>query len=192
MMRHADRKQMTREALIASANAEIFENGISGASVRRIAERAGYTQGAFYSNFATRNALLEAVLEKHMQVRLDRMEAILLGEGPLEVIMERLGGWLKSMQDDRAGTLVMLEFQVHALRDHEFAATYNRLRAVQHASIAHAIEAIRKQYGVETKLPPMLMSLGFSALWSGFALQGRIPDDVEADDLIGAFIRALI
>lgn len=191
-MKHAQRRQMTREALIASATAEIFENGVSGASVRRITERAGYTQGAFYSNFATRNALLEAVLESHMRRRLDQMEAILLGEGPFEAIMERLGAWLKSMQDDKAGTLVMLEFQVHALRDREFAATYNRLRAAQHAFIAHAIEAIRKQYGVETKLPPMLMSLGFSALWSGFALQGRIPDDVEADDLIGAFMRALI
>lgn len=191
-MKHAERRQMTREALIASATKEIFENGISGTSVRRITERAGYTQGAFYSNFETRNALLEGVLESHMRQRLGRMEAILLGEGPLEAVMERLGAWLKSMQDDTAGTLVMLEFQIHALRDHEFAATYNRLRAAQHTVIVHAIEVIEKQYGVETKLPPMLMSLGFSALWSGFALQGQIPDGVEADDLIGAFIRALL
>lgn len=191
-MKQADRKRMTREALIVSANAEISENGISGASVRRITERAGYTQGAFYSNFATPNALFEAVLETHMRVRLDRMETILIAQGPLEAIIERLGEWLKSMKDDTAGTLVMLEFQVHALRDRAFARTYNRLRAAQHASIARAIDKIRKQYGLEEKLPPMLMALGFSALWSGFALQGRIPDEVEADDLIGAFMRALI
>ena len=191
-MKQDDRRRMTREALIVSANAEISENGISGASVRRITERAGYTQGAFYSNFATRNALFEAVLEKHMRGRLDRMEEILLGKGPLEAIIERLGEWLKSMQDDTSGTLVMLEFQVHALRDTGFATNYNRWRAAQHALIAHAIEVIRKQHGVETQLPPKLMSLGFSALWSGFALQGRIPEDVEADDLIGSFMRALI
>lgn len=191
-MKHADRRQITHEALIAAATAEIFENGISGASLRHITERAGYTQGAFYSNFSTRNALLEAVLEKLMRGRLDRMEAIMLGEGPLETTIERLGEWLKSMQDDTAGTLVMLEFQVHALRDTGFATNYNRWRAAQHALIAHAIETIRKHHGVETKLPPMLMSLGFSALWSGFALQGRLPEDIEVDDLIGSFMRALV
>lgn len=191
-MKHADRRQMTRGALIASANAEIFEYGISGVSLRRITERAGYTQGAFYSNFATRNALFEAVLERHMRARLDRIEAILLGQGPLEAMMDRLGTWLKSMQDDTAGTLVMLELQIHALRDREFATVYNRLRVTQHEAITHAIGMIRERYDLKMKLPPMLMSLGFSALWSGFALQGQIPEEVEADHLIGAFIRALI
>lgn len=191
-MRHADRRRMTREALIASANAEIFENGISGASIRRITERAGYTQGAFYSHFATRAVLLEAVMERQMRQRLDRMESILLGEGPLEAIIKRLGVWLQTMQNDNAATLVMLEFQVHALRDIEFGKIYDRFRALQHDLIVRAIERFREEYGLETRVSSVLMSLGFSALWSGFALQGRTPKDVQAEELISAFMRALI
>jgi len=191
-MKHADRKQITREALIAAATAEIFEKGISGASLRHITERAGYTQGAFYSSFSTRNALLEAVFEKLMLARLDQLKTILFGEDQLETILDRLGIWLKSIQDDRAATLVMLEFQVHALRDAEFATTYNQWRTAQHALIADAINAIQEQHGVDTKLPSMLMSLGFSALWSGFALQGQVPEGVDAEVLIRAFMRALI
>lgn len=191
-MKHADRKQVTREALIASATAEIGENGISGASVRRITERAGYTQGAFYSNFKTRNALLEAVLERQMRGRLEQMGAILWGGGPVDVIVERLRLWLRSMQDNPSGTIVMLEFQVHSLRDPAFGATYDRLRAAQHDLIARALEKLRAEHDLETKLPPLLMALGFSALWSGFALQGKISNDIQADELIGAFMQALI
>lgn len=191
-MRHAQRRQVTREALIASASAEIAESGISGASLRRITKRAGYTQGAFYSNFSTPNDLFEVVLEQRMRDRLDQMKAALSGDGPLEAVVVRLEEWLKSMQGDRAGTLVMLEFQLHALRDPEFATTYDRLRAAQHDLIASAIATIRAEHGVEFKLAPGTMALGLSALWSGFAMQGDGAGERDAETLIGAFIRALI
>lgn len=191
-MRHAQRRQATREALIASASAEIAESGISGASLRRITKRAGFTQGAFYSNFATANDLFEAVLEERMGGRLDRIAAILVSDGSLESVVERLEDWLKSMREDRSGMLVMLEFQLHALRDPEFGGTYNRMRAAQHELISRAIDTLRAERGIELKLPSTMMALGFSALWSGFAMQGDGAGDGDTDTLIGAFIRALI
>ncbi|HWJ86618.1 MAG TPA: TetR/AcrR family transcriptional regulator [Pelagibacterium sp.] len=191
-MRHAQRRRATREALIDSATAEIAESGISGASLRRITKRAGYTQGAFYSNFSTANDLFEAVLEQRMSSRMGKMEAILTSDGSLESVVERLEDWLKSMQQDKAGMLVMLEFQLHALRDPEFGGTYNRMRAAQHDLISRAIDTLRAERGIELKLPSTMMALGFSALWSGFAMQGDGAGDGDTDTLIGAFIRALI
>lgn len=191
-MKQADRKRATSEALVDSAIQEIFEAGIAGASVRRIADRAGFSQGAFYSNFETRNALLEAVLEKMMRGRLNRIEAIAAEGGSLEEVLDRLGDWLRSMEDDRVATLVMLECQLHALRDDEFGRAYDSARALQHDLIAKVLEDAAMRYGAEFKLSPKLMSLGLSALWSGFALLGDGKRRVSADELIGAFMRALI
>lgn len=57
------RRAATRERIIAAA-LEIFgERGVPAASVEEIAERAGFTRGAFYSNFDSKADLCATILE---------------------------------------------------------------------------------------------------------------------------------
>src|SRR3954471_10523442 len=57
-------REQTRERLLAAA-AELFaERGVNGTSVEQIAERAGYTRGAFYGNFDGKPELLVALLRQ--------------------------------------------------------------------------------------------------------------------------------
>lgn len=73
--------ERTRDALIAAA-AELFvEQGLEGASLDAICERAGYTRGAFYVHFATRDELVGAVVETAMRQFLDAI----VGEGEPEL-----------------------------------------------------------------------------------------------------------
>src|SRR5262249_49490249 len=56
----------TREKLFEAA-ARIFEDqGIGGASIEAIAAAAGFSRGAFYSNFASKDELIIAMLEDHV------------------------------------------------------------------------------------------------------------------------------
>jgi TetR/AcrR family transcriptional repressor of nem operon len=64
-------KLETREALIDAGIALFGEEGLDAPSLDAICERAGYTRGAFYVHFATRDAFLEAVMEKVGQRFLD-------------------------------------------------------------------------------------------------------------------------
>lgn len=69
--------ERTRDALVAAA-AELFvEQGLEGPSLDAICERAGYTRGAFYVHFATRDELVGAVVETAMRQFVDAI----VGEG---------------------------------------------------------------------------------------------------------------
>jgi TetR/AcrR family transcriptional regulator, transcriptional repressor for nem operon len=59
-----ERKEETREALIAAATAELAEHGIEAASLNAICDRAGFTRGAFYVHFKDRDDLIAAVVER--------------------------------------------------------------------------------------------------------------------------------
>jgi TetR/AcrR family transcriptional repressor of nem operon len=60
----AEIKEQTREALIDAAAALFGKEGLDGPSLDAICARAGYTRGAFYVHFASREALIVAVMER--------------------------------------------------------------------------------------------------------------------------------
>ena len=70
-MSRAPRIRPTREetrARLFEAAAEVFaEHGVGAATVEQIASAAGFTRGAFYSNFATKDDLVLAMLEDHVE-----------------------------------------------------------------------------------------------------------------------------
>src|SRR5262249_19258323 len=62
----------TRDKLFEAA-AQVFEDqGINAASIETIAAAAGFTRGAFYSNFASKDELIVAMLEDHVEQTIRR------------------------------------------------------------------------------------------------------------------------
>lgn len=70
-------REETREKLFRAA-AEVFEEqGIGAASIEAIAGAAGLTRGAFYSNFDSKDELIVAMLEDHVERSLQHHRALL-------------------------------------------------------------------------------------------------------------------
>ncbi|WP_172675106.1 TetR/AcrR family transcriptional regulator, partial [Stenotrophomonas pictorum] len=67
----------TRAALLDAAEALIVEHSIPALSLRAVCTRAGYTQGAFYSNFADREELLLEVMERNLEQKAASLEQML-------------------------------------------------------------------------------------------------------------------
>jgi AcrR family transcriptional regulator len=63
-MTRAERRAQTRAALLDAAARVFVDRGFAGASVEAIAAEAGYTRGAFYSNFATKEELFVELLQE--------------------------------------------------------------------------------------------------------------------------------
>lgn len=63
------RRALTRDRLMAAAVTVFAERGIIGASVEEICETAGFTRGAFYSNFADKDALVLALIAQGVQAQ---------------------------------------------------------------------------------------------------------------------------
>jgi AcrR family transcriptional regulator len=121
----AERREITRQRLLDAA-AEVFtDHGFDGAAIDDVAARAGYTRGAFYSNFADKTDLLVQLCER-------RIEAFAADELP-DVLArtpdERLG-WVADWLAEQVPPLeILLAIELARRRDHdpEVAATLDRV-----------------------------------------------------------------
>jgi AcrR family transcriptional regulator len=70
-------REETRQRLFAAA-AEVFEaRGIGGATIDAVVEAAGFSRGAFYSNFGSKDDLIIAMLEDHVEQSIRRNQELL-------------------------------------------------------------------------------------------------------------------
>lgn len=63
------RRAQTRVRLMAAARTVFAEHSVEAASVEEICEAAGFTRGAFYSNFSDRSELVLAMIQQNIQVQ---------------------------------------------------------------------------------------------------------------------------
>ena len=131
------RRRRTRTRLLDAAFEVFAEEGVRAASVETIAEAAGFTRGAFYSNFSSKEELFFALMEREKAMRVeqlvtgvDQFLAPLVGDEGAELgdedVLQTITRILELQSDDRRWWLVQAEFQLMALRDHSIAADYLR------------------------------------------------------------------
>ncbi|GAA1443033.1 TetR/AcrR family transcriptional regulator [Leifsonia poae] len=128
------RRQKTRARLLDAAFEIFAEHGVHAASVEMITEAAGFTRGAFYSNFSSKNELFFALMEREKSLRIEQ-----LNEGVAQFLAPAVGGGaalgddavveiitkvLELQSDDRRWWLVQSEFQLLAMRDPEISAGF--------------------------------------------------------------------
>lgn len=134
------RRAATRARLLAGARDVIAEQGVRGASVEAICDAAGFTRGAFYSNFADRDELVLALIADDHATTLDRVEAVLADppDEPEEIvasILERLAD-----VDPRQRFLTRTELTLYAVRSPTVRPDFVRLREEFRSAFRHAIE----------------------------------------------------
>lgn len=101
----------TRARLLAVAGEVLIDSGYSSASLERIAERAGYSKGAVYSNFASKEELVLAVLDAHFAHRLiDLRERLALAPETVDARVDAFVGWWQNMLLHEGWGLVTFEF----------------------------------------------------------------------------------
>src|ERR1700691_3600106 len=72
-----DRSELTRARLIRSAEKIFARDGFDAAKLEEIAAEAGYTRGAFYANFSSKEDLFFALLEGEISSRIETIESIM-------------------------------------------------------------------------------------------------------------------
>src|SRR5881394_1050520 len=89
----------TREKLFEAAARVFEEQGIGGASIEAIAAAAGFTRGAFYSNFKSKDELIIAMLEDHVEQSIGRIRDLLEKHRNLADFIDALKTMNRSQQD---------------------------------------------------------------------------------------------
>ena len=192
----AEKQARTRAELIATA-AEVFaRRGYNGASVEEIAEAAGYSHGAVYSNFDGKADLFLAVFEDYMAERareLAATQADLPDDAPLEARARALADqWMERLARDRASVVLHMEFIAHASRDPELAGRFGTRSAALREAVAHYIAGYQEEAGTEFALPPGDLAMVLRALGIGLAVEALVSPDAVREDLYGDFVELLV
>src|ERR1700754_3291885 len=172
------------------AAARVFEEqGIGGASIEAIAAAAGFTRGAFYSNFKTKDELIIAMIEDHVAQSIRRNLDLLARHNNLADFIDALKTMDRSRQDPlgRSPLLHMEMILFVARAEKSRAELAKRLRA-RRKLIADIIETGTKKTGRKGPWDPAWTGAIVLALEDGFRLHRLIdPETTPAD----SFLRAI-
>jgi AcrR family transcriptional regulator len=175
------RSEQTRAALLRSASRLICELGMHGASIDRIADDAGYTKGAFYAHFASKEDLFLTMLDEHFATELVRLDAVLSGTGdPAEEARSAAEDFLEHIDADPEWRRLYQEFATHAARNEafriEFAARQRSLRE----RMAAVFTRWASDLGVTPPVPPQDVAAMTFFMADGFLLDQMIDPELDA------------
>lgn len=162
----------TRTRLLESAAQLFARGGYEGASVDLIAVRAGYSKGAFYSNFESKEAIFLELLDAHKRHEIDALAQLLAQDIPAAELLALIRNSETGRGADFDFGLLSAEFQLQACRDKTFAKTYAQLHRT-HRDIMAGV--VTKLFAKLDRRPPSdakdLADI-IMALTTGLSLQG--------------------
>jgi len=176
-----DSRDQTTQRLLDAAQKLIARKGLSAASVEDIAEAAGYTRGAFYSNFSSKGDLFIELLRRDHTRTHAELDALRNDELSLDHIQARTRDLYGQVYHDNESFMNWIEARMLAARDAKFRAKLNALLAEKRGQIAEFIAYFHQRVGTPAPVPPAAMAMGFMALVEGMKLSMlSSPTDVPA------------
>ncbi len=188
------RRQQTRDRLM-EAGFEVFAQRGLSASIEEICERAGYTRGAFYSNFRTTEELFFALYERLSSTALaragDAVSAVLSGPAGPGRGGDAVGAAVEAFlsvamsPDDRSWWLLSSEYALQAARDPQFARRLSVLRRGIQGELDRFIVSALERAGLATRVPPATLSRALAAVHAGALAQSfEDPDGPSYQELL--------
>jgi AcrR family transcriptional regulator len=181
----AEQRDLTRTRLLDAAEKVFVERGFHAASVDEVAEEAGYSKGAVYSNFENKDELFLAVLERR-DSRALAIEAAVPTDRPITEQAEQAGNaFLEVFLQQSQWSLLFMEFATYAarhpkLRD-RFAARNRRIRTAMETLIERHLDAL----GLHPPMSNADLATVLFALGDGFILTKLVNPEEVHDDLFG-------
>jgi AcrR family transcriptional regulator len=169
-MTREDSRELTQQRLLDAAQKVFAKKGLDGASVEDIAAAAGYTRGAFYSNFASKNDLFIEMLRRDHQRANAEFFALRDDNLSLDYIQERTRDIYSKLYRDNECFMSWTEARLLSARDPKFRAKLNALMLEKRAKIAEFIDYFNKRLGIKPAVSPAIMAMGFMSLVEGVKL----------------------
>jgi AcrR family transcriptional regulator len=170
----------TRAQLVKTARQLFFDDGYRPTSLEKVADTAGYSKGAVYSNFRNKDELCTAVLD---EVRAERLGEVLdiVAKPDTPARIDAIRDWAQRVIGDPGWTTLEVEFAAHARPNEqlraELAGRLDGILQILTAAMESADAADLKMSGRETAT--VLLALGV-----GLGLLRSINPDIPVNGLI--------
>jgi AcrR family transcriptional regulator len=187
-----EKQAETRTRLLDAAEQVFLRRGLQGSSVEEIAAEAGFTRGAFYSNFKSKDELFVELL--HARVYDRYAELAEQSQSQPGSPREQLRWGIEQMRKMYEGELgqwllrLWLECLTQAARDQEFRKLAATFWSGNRALLTEGAKSAFEEAGRKAPLPPKEIATAMIALDVGLVVQNLVdPDEVPLDLYVPLF-----
>ncbi|WP_421958357.1 TetR/AcrR family transcriptional regulator [Prescottella subtropica] len=182
-------RDVVRARLLEAAAEEFAEQGFAGARLAEIARRAGFTKGAVYSNFESKQDLFAELFAQRSLDLAGRVLAEIAGLALADAVGKGGATIASALIADSEWSLLVLEFGVQAVRDPVVKQAYLRERRYLRGQLVELIAEKAREWDVDLDVRTTALSL--TALISGLVLEHTVDPEQVDQQAMGAAVTAL-
>jgi AcrR family transcriptional regulator len=185
-------RAQTREELLDAAARVFARHGYHGSSVEAVSEEAGFSTGAIYSNFESKEELFLSLYEERIQRRRRELrQAVERSGGGAAGLASAAASVGEVFRRERDWFLLYFEFSLHAARNPGFARRFESVREEGLKELAEGLGEGLDRAGLETAIDPCDLARAVRALSHGLALE-RLVDEKSAPEALLERVLSLI
>lgn len=187
-----EKKAQTREDILRAAVQVFPRRGFHRTSVDQVAEYAGLSIGAVYSNFAGKAELFLALYQRQMDRWVTELPRPLdVGGSVADLIRAADAYWSGFLQNERDWFLVHMEFWAYVVREPGLREQY----AVQFRRLRLALSAVLQQAADERQIALLVpaddLAAALLALVRGLLIETLADPGAVSPDLFSALLDIL-
>ena len=167
-------RAQTRATLIAVGRKHFLRFGLGGAVTEKIAEDAGYSRGALYSNFEGKEELFVAVIHEEQARRLNFFRSLLKDEPSSRKRVKKLRDAIADLMTDHDWIVLRAEFEVGALRSESIRKSFVEVHRQQLHDGSELVRDLLRSPDVTSSLTPDDFITVIINLAHGLAVTQRI------------------
>jgi AcrR family transcriptional regulator len=186
--RQQARTEATRRKLLQAAEEVFARDGFEAARLEDVAAEAGYTRGAFYANFQSKEDIFFALLEHWVAQRIEEVNALLRRHPGAAEQLRALREYYAQNAKDRQLALLALEFKLFTLRHPEAAGRFRARRQGLRSCGSDLLQRLSKSLGRSLPVSSAAAATALGAFSQALLLEHL----VDAKSLSDAEIRRLL
>ncbi|NMN95391.1 TetR/AcrR family transcriptional regulator [Antrihabitans stalactiti] len=170
----------TRADLIATARDLFLTNGYSKTTLDEVADAAGYSKGAVYSNFKNKKVLCLEVLDLIHTTKFGEISELLVKDQPLDKRLDDFQAWAEKTLGDPGWTMLEFEFAVVARDDAELHAQLIAVLALVRGMVVTILETTTASMNLVLPIPVEDAASSLLSLGIGLGIQRAIDPSISA------------
>lgn len=188
----AESREQTRKRLLGAAARLFAKHGFQGTSVDDVAEAAGYSKGALYYNFQSKDDLFEALVEESIGEMIAGLESALGGAHTIEEKLAAMQRVLTEEERHKGGGRLEAEVLTQAMRDAKLRRMVGKAYERMRTAIASLIEQQYAEAGVRPPLPPDQLAIAIVAGSIGHGMMQALDPDAVPPGLLPSVVALLL
>jgi AcrR family transcriptional regulator len=193
--RQAERTRATRRKLLDAATQIFAQEGFEAARLEDIAAGAGYTRGAFYANFKSKEDIFFALFEEWVRERIDSLTIAMRRHSDPGEKLVALRTHYAELATDRRLVLISMEFKLFALRHPEAHArlrsSHRRIRASFGELFSEVMGALGKKLPIAYPAASACLGAVAQGLLLEHLLDPKTLSDVDVRRVLGLFFDSI-